>query len=607
MKYYRVARAAFLLTLPVLLFVNCERAPEDTAKVRQAIEAANTEELSQPVYDIIVEENVMVEMRDGIRLRTEVYRPDAPGTFPVILKVTPYEGDKSEAEEFAKRGYVYIYQYARGRLGSEGFFYPYVHVREGEDAFDALQWIASQPWCNGKAGMCGVSAEAFCQFAVGVIGHPILRAMVPLLPVTEVYDEYYRQGAYGLPFTHWAAEMYAPYGWDRELLAAKFDSINRSIPLIDQDKIIGWPIPLIRDMVSHPAYDTYWRKINLGNRLKEIEIPTYIVSGWFDLWLLPCVLKTYTIMTEPDVPQGIKRNKRLIIGPWAHAPDQDGVQGDIDFGKDGVFLFNYERFSLPWFDYYLKGKRTFDIDTPPIRLFVMGDNEWRDEHEWPLARTRFEKYYFQSNGRANSLRGNGSMSTHLPQQEPSDHFLYDPLHPVPSYPDTSRLSFLGRLRKLAPSDHSRLAEREDVLVYTSGQLHNDIEVTGPVKVILYASSSAKTTDFTAKLCDVYPDGRSIRLCEGIIRATHRNGPEKLSFIERGKVYEYNIDLLATSNVFKKDHRIRVEISSSNFPRFDRNLNTALNNALATEMVQAEQTIYHNEEYPSHIVLPVIPR
>lgn len=299
------ARFITLLTVSLLL-VSCERAPEDTAKIRQAIEAANAEELSQPVYDIIVEENVMVEMRDGIRLRTIVYRPDAPGAFPVILRVTPYESMKSEAEEFAKRGYVYIYQYARGRLGSEGFFYPYVHVREGEDAFDALQWIASQPWCNGKAGMCGFSAEAFCQFAVGVIGHPILRAMVPLLPATDVNSIYFRQGAYQLTLTHWAAWMYEPYRWDPELLAAKFDSINRSIPLIDQDKIIGWPIPLIRDMLAHPAYDTYWRKKTLGNKLKEIKIPTYIVSGWFDT-LLPSVLKTYTIMTEPDVSQDIKR------------------------------------------------------------------------------------------------------------------------------------------------------------------------------------------------------------------------------------------------------------------------------------------------------------
>jgi len=264
------AKVRFITLFTVsLLIVSCERATDDTAKVRQAIEAANAEELSQPVYDIIVEENVMVEMRDGIRLRTIVYRPDAPGAFPVILRVTPYESMKSEAEEFAKRGYVYIYQYARGMLGSEGFFYPY--VREGEDAFDALQWIASQPWCNGKAGMCGASSEAFCQFAVGVIGHPILRAMVPWMPDTEVYHLYFRQGAYQLFSTHWAAWIYTPYQSDQELLAAQFDSINRSIPLIDQDKIIGWPIPLVRDMVAHPAYDTYWREITLGNRLKEIK------------------------------------------------------------------------------------------------------------------------------------------------------------------------------------------------------------------------------------------------------------------------------------------------------------------------------------------------
>jgi uncharacterized protein len=565
----------------------------------------SAEELSQPKYAVVEDLDVRVPMRDGIRLRTEVYRPDSPGVFPVILRVTPYEIMKSEAEEFAKRGYVYVYQYARGRLGSEGFFYPY--VQEGEDAFDTLQWIASQPWCNGKVGMSGGSSEAFCQFAVGVIGHPILRAMVPFLPDTDLYNVYFRQGAFELSMAHWAAGMYAPYRWDRKLFAAQFDSINRSVPLIDQDEIIGWPIPLLRDMVAHPAYDAYWRKITLGNRMKKVKMPMYIVSGWFDVEL-PGVLKTFVIMTGSDVPQSIRKNKRLIIGPWTHALNKNGVQGDMDFGKNGVFLFDtlYVRFSLPWFDYYLKGKQTIDIDAPPIRLFVMSANEWRNEHEWPLARTRFEKHYFHSSGHANSSQGNGSLSARMPQDEPSDRFLYDPLQPVPSYTDTSGLS-ASIMFGFAPSDHSRVAEREDMLVYTSEQFQDDIEVTGPIQVILYASSSTKTTDFTANLCDVYPDGRSIRLCEGIIRATHRNGPEKLSFIEPGKVYEYNIDLIATSNVFKKGHRIRVEISSSNFPRFDRNLNTALNNALATEMVKAEQTIFHSKEYPSCIVLPVIPQ
>ncbi|MFC2076324.1 CocE/NonD family hydrolase [candidate division KSB1 bacterium] len=566
----------------------------------------HSEELSQPAYDVVVETNIMVEMRDGIRLRTEIYRPDAPGAFPVILIISPYDDTKSGAKEFAKRGYVYIYQYARGRLGSEGFFYPY--VTEGEDAFDALQWISSQPWCNGMAGMRGGSAEASCQFAVGAIGHPVLKTIVPWFPVTDAYNVFFRQGAYRLISSHWAATMYAPYGLENKHSVARFDSINKSIPLIDQDKIIGWPIPLMRDMLAHPAYDAFWRQISIGDKLRAIKIPTYMISGWFDS-LLPGVLKAYAIMTGPDVSPSQKGNKRLVLGPWSHTANNTGIQGEMDFGKDGIVLLkdrNHERSALHWFDYYLKGKPVYDIDSPPVRIFVMGKNEWRDENEWPVKRTRFEKYYFHSKGDANSLRGDGAISTRLPQQEPADKFIYDPLNPVPSYHDTSYYSRKGMNAMLGPIDHRRMAEREDVLVFTSERLHNDIEVTGPVKVILYASSSAINTDFTANLCDVYPDGRSMRLCEGIIRATHRDGPKKLSFIEPGEVYKYQIDLLATSNLFKNGHQIRVEISSSNFPHYDRNLNTALNNAWATETVQAEQTIYHNEKYPSYILLPVIP-
>jgi putative CocE/NonD family hydrolase len=459
--------------------------------------------------------------------------------------------------------------------------------------------------------MCGISAEGYSQFAVGVMDHPILTAIVPWLPVTEIYNLIYRQGAYRLLSSHWGASIYSPYRWDRNFYFAhsQVDSINKSIPLIDQDKIIGFPIPFIRDVLSHPADDTYWRKFDLRKNMKELETPTYIITGWFDMAVLPGVLKTFNNMIVADVPQNIKKNKKLIIGPWMHIPNESGVQGEIDFGEDGIFSHDYfyERFSLPWFDYHLKGKQTFDMNAPPIRLYVMGDNVWRDEYEFPLARTQYEKYYLHSNSSANTLHGDGSLSIQTPQKEPSDIIHYDPRNPVPSYPDTTNLSMIKMMANLAPFDHTYIAEREDVLVYTSEQLQDDIEVTGPVKVILYASSSAKTTDFTANLCDVYPDGRSMRLCEGIIRTTHRNGPEKLSFIEPGKVYEYKIDLVATSNVFKKGHKIRVEISSSNFPRFDRNLNTALNNALATEIVQAEQTVYHTEEYPSCIVLPVILR
>ena len=277
-----------------------------------------------------------------------------------------------------------------------------------------------------------------------------------------------------------------------------------------------------------------------------------------------------------------------------------GKLGDLDFGKDA--MLNDQELMLRWFDSTLKGIDTGILKEPPVKIFVMGENVWRYENEWPLARTVYTKYYLHSGGHANKKSGDGLLETDMPRDESNDRYVYDPENPVPSMPDSSTYDDF----KNYPIDHSRIEGREDILVYSSPPLEKDTEVTGPLEIILYAASSAVNTDFTGKLLDVYPDGRAIYIRDGIIRASFRNGPKHTSNIQPGKVYKYHIDLWATSNVFKQGHSIRIEISSSNFPRFDRNLNTGGNFATETKWVKAEQTIYHSREYPSCIVLPVIP-
>jgi len=295
-------------------------------------------------------------------------------------------------------------------------------------------------------------------------------------------------------------------------------------------------------------------------------------------------------MTDSTIDPMIRAKQKLLIGPWDHSWDMRKV-GELDFGDAAVI--NYRNLQLSWFDSQLKGKNTGILEEPPVKIFIMGENVWRYENEWPLARTKYRKYYFQSEGYANTLSDDGFLNITLPNDSPSDTFIYDPENPVPT------------LNELVPCDQHLVETREDVLVYSTLPLKKNIEVTGPVKVILYASSSALNTDFTAKLVDVYPDERAIFLCEGIIRASHRNTDNQPSNIQPDEVYEYHIDLWATSNVFKKGHKIRVEISSSNFPRFDRNLNTGSFFATDTTYVKATQTIFHNREYPSCVILPVI--
>jgi hypothetical protein len=546
---------------------------------------------SQTTYRVLEELDVKVSMRDGIRLSTNIYRPDTVGAFPSILIRTPYgnggKGNK-EGHFFVEHGYVYIVQDTRGRYESEGQFY--AMQSELDDGYDMQQWTGSQPWSNGKIGTAGGSYVGFTQWMQAPTQSPYLKTMIPAVTFSDLYSTVYQNGAFFLGlFGPWSIEMTQPHFVRNDFVHHRMDSVLLSLPLIEIDKAMGWRVPFLRDWLAHSERDKYWEATSIGDNYSKITASVYNIGGWFDI-LLKGTIENYKKMTGNNIAPEVRKKQKLLIGPWVHNYGSRKA-GELDFGEEASF--KNKQFQLRWFDSQLKGINNEAMEEPPVKIFVMGANKWRFENEWPLARTNYQKYYLHSNGKANTLNGDGWLSIKSVEKEQADNFTYNPADPVISE------------ETMGPYDQISNEWREDVLVYSTPNLKSDLEVTGPVKVILFASSSAINTDFTAKLVDVYPDGRAMRICEGIIRASHRNPEESPSNIEPGKIYQYEIDLWATSNLFKKGHQMRVEISSSNFPRFDRNLNTGNHFATDTCMVKAEQIIYHDKMYPSCIVLPVI--
>jgi putative CocE/NonD family hydrolase len=355
----------------------------------------------------------------------------------------------------------------------------------------------------------------------------------------------------------------------------------RALPLCTWDTAIRQTVPYLRDWVAHPQYGDYWKPMSLRGRHKDITTPIYTACGWYDLY------SKSAFEHVNAVRKAGRKHQHLLMGPWVHGINRDRKVGDVDFGEGS--LVKLDETKTKWFEHWLKDEKT-DVDTwPPFRIFVMGRNQWRDEQEWPLSPTRYVPHYFHSDKR---------LSASKPGDEPADKFVYDPDNPVPTMGGCNLGGASG------PRDQTAVEKRSDVLIFTSEPLTRELEVTGPVKVVLYAASTAQDTDWTGKLVDVWPDGRAINLCDGILRARYRQSTEKL--IEPGRVYRYEIDLWVTSNAFLPGHKIRVEISSSNFPRFDRNPNTGHAFGADAERQKATQTIYHDDAHPSHILLPVIP-
>ena len=377
------------------------------------------------------------------------------------------------------------------------------------------------------------------------------------------------------------------------------------LPMKDVPDLQGGLAPYYYDWMAHPEYDDYWKAVSIEESHAEIEVPAFNFGGWYDIFL-GGTIRNYVRMSKLGATEDARRGQKLVIGPWIHGGSPASVSGDYNFGTRAAALaLDLQGQILSHYDYWLKGEDNGFVDQPPVRIFVMGENVWRYEDGWPLERAVDTKYYLRSGGKANTLNGDGALSLDSPNSEPPDVFAYNPLDPAPTR--GGQLCCDPAFMASGAYDQRPVEARPDVLVYSTPPLERDTEVTGPVRVTLYASSSAKDTDFTGKLVDVYPDGYARNLTDGIIRARYRKPRSAASLIQPGQVYEYDIDLWATSNLFKKGHQIRVEISSSNFPRFDRNTNTGEPIGTDGDFVSALQTVHHTAEYPSHITLPVVPR
>lgn len=567
------------------------------------------DEISEPKYDVKIEFGVNVTMRDGVKLAATIFRPDAEGRFPVILTITPYSSFPTTKEGldrikfFVKRGYAFISVDCRGKNDSEGgYFYPVVD--EAKDGYDTIEWAGTQPWSSGKVGTYGGSYTGWNQWFPAILRPPHLKTMVSFVtPPDPWYFTPYLNGTLNLYGACWIPCVEGR----KNRLLMEYDDITKILkhrPLITLDEAFGWKSRFWKDWITHSTYDDYWRKQSYQDKFHEIEVPVLHVTGWYDdngnlgnHW-------NFIGMKEHGRTETARKGQKLVVGPWTHDVNKSTKIHGFDFGKEAVI--DMEKLLLRWYDHWLKGIDTGIMDEPPVSIFIMGENKWRQENEWSLARTEYVNFYLHSSGRANSLLGDGTLSENSPGEEPSDKFTYDPDNPVPMIIyDPS--SLIEAVDPGGPDDQRPAERRDDVLVYTSDVMERDLEVTGPVKAVLYASSTARDTDFTAKLVDVFPNGYAMKLVDGVIRARFRESYEKPTLIDPGKIYKYIIDLWYTSNLFKKGHRIRVEISSSHFPKSDPNPNTGNPFGMDSEVKVAQQTVYHNSEHPSHIVLPVIPR
>jgi hypothetical protein len=584
--------------------------------------ARAAEPVSAARYKVLVERNVMVPMADGTRLAIDIYRPDAPGRFPALVERTPYDKTKSSEIQvgahtyFAERGYLFLVQDTRGRYASQGRFYPFLDDGwlANRDGYDTVQWIARQSWCDGNVGVLGGSYTGQTAYMIAPTQPPALRALFVRESASDLFDHWvYRGGAFELGFlAAWSTRIFGPdvvaraFGDD----AAAKRRLESQIAKQDQD---FWYLPVdsypplrwapgwqhYYDWAAHNRDGPYWWQQNVGMQHERFQVPVYHLGGWYDIFLKGTI-ENYLGLRSRAATATARDNQKLVIGPWIHGPGNVSKVrvGELDFpGADQV---DYNAIRLRWFDRWLKGIDTGVTREPPVLVYTMGANEWRTHSEWPPAGARSTPYYLGSGapGTGPISLYDGTLSSEPPAgAEGSASYVYDPQVPVPTLGGSTLFIPSG------PTDH-RKADAGS-LTFTSAPLARDLEVTGPVTAVLYAQSSAPDTDWVVRLSDVYPDGRSILIVDGILRARYRDSMREPSPILPGATYRYDIDLWSTSNVFKAGHRLRVSVASSNFPRWDRNLNSAESPETGTQPQIARNTVLFSAEHPSHVLLPVL--
>jgi putative CocE/NonD family hydrolase len=563
---------------------------------------------------VIIEHGVAVKMRDGTILRADIFRPNVPGKFPILLTRTPY--DKRHDLDFSLKGvadgYVVINQDVRGRYSSDGEWYPFVH--ESNDGYDSIEWAAALPYSDGRIGMYGGSYVGATQMLAAIAHPPHLAGICPVVTASNYHDGWTYQGG---AFEQWFNES-----WTSGLAQ---DTLNRSVsqqtnalhgistlPLSEyplfplpksssENELLRSLAPYFLDWLAHPSYDDYWKRIAIEEHYDDIRVPSLTVAAWYDIFLGGS-LRNYIGLKEHAADESARQSQRLLVTIGGHAGSSQKI-GDVDFGPAAPF--DEDAVTLDWYDHLFKNAANKFAGPKRVQIFVMGSNQWRDEDDWPLARARDTEYFLHSAGKANTVTGNGLLSTTAPQSENADKFTYDPANPAPTVGGPLCCDF-NHLQP-GPRDQKEVETRQDVLVYSTPALADDVEVTGPVRVELFAKSSTTDTDFTAKLVDVSPDGFAQNMTEGIARGRYRISQQTPEPMKPGETYKFTIDLWSTSNVFRRGHRLRLEISSSNFPRFDRNTNTGDDLAHATHLVSAVNTILHDKEHPSALILPIVPK
>jgi putative CocE/NonD family hydrolase len=588
--------------------------------------------LERQSINIDVERDIPVAMRDGTVLMTDVYRPSGAGRFPVLLQRTPYNKEngalalvQTDTFRAVRRGYAVVIQDCRGRWRSDGDFNPF--LQEINDGYDAVEWCGSQPWSDGNVGMYGTSYVGATQWLAAISAPPSLRAIAPAFTASDYYEGWtYQGGAFQwgfmlnwvLPFLtsadllrHNHRHPMADFQTWADTTVAAIDGMNhtaKTLPLRD------FPVnpevtPYFADWLSHSTYDDYWQSRSIETRHDQVQVPAFNIAGYYDIFLSGS-LRNYTGVRDKGATEAARTGGRVLLGPWTHTTPPLAQSGAVDFGVRAgqgpmPLSLDVDGATLRFFDLWLRGIDDGLSNEPPVRLYVMGEDVWRSEEEWPLARAVETTFFLSSSGNANTVAGDGTLEQGMTAGQREDIYLYDPHHPVPTI--GGQLCCYPSQLPPGAFDQRPVEFRPDVLVYKTEPLEQDVEVTGPVQLTLWASTSALDTDFTAKLVDIYPDGYARNLTDGIIRARYRTSTDKARPITPGEPTEYTIDLWATSNLFQRGHRIALEVSSSNFPRFDRNLNTGHDLGVDAEMQPAVQRIFHDVERPSRLVLPIVPR
>jgi hypothetical protein len=569
----------------------------------------------QTAADIIVVRNVAMQTRDGVTLRADIYRPAGDGPFFVLLQRTPYNKENAAvlARMAAARGYMVVAQDVRGRFTSEGEWYPFKH--EIDDGYDSVEWAAALPHSNGKVGMFGGSYVGATQLLAAISHPPHLAGICPVVTASNYHENWTYQGG---AFEQWFNESWisglAQDTYSRQIKEAANAVIGSTVLPLSQFPVFNVKLaqdgagltrtlaPYFQDWLDHPTYDSYWKQWSIEENYANIQVPALTIAAWYDIFQGGS-LRNYAGLQAHAGNEAARNGQQLLVTVGGHAGGGRTI-GAVDFGP-AAEKYNENEITLDWYDYLFLGKQNQFASGKPVKIFVMGENKWRDEEAWPLERAKYTRYFLKSTGQANSASGDGELSTAAPDKQRVDQFVYDPANPVPTVggPLCCDAPHLAP----GPRDQKEVESRADVLVYSTPPLENDTEVTGPVTLDLYAKSSAVDTDFTAKFVDVWPNGFAQNLTEGILRASYRESTSEPKPIIPGKVYEYKIDLWSTSNVFLKGHCIRLEVSSSNFPRFDRNLNTGKSASTSATFVKTTNTILHDAAHPSALILPVVPR